>query len=245
MSDIEYKECYVAFLDILGFKDLIKTEAFDKILGIFRALSDDGFKTAFFRAADKKDDMYGKYNDTLMAVNVHVMSDSIVVSAPCDSPYALETLIDVCMFLQIKLFDLDEPVLMRGAVAKGEYYCNDSVVFGRGMVDAYLYQENYSVYPRIILSNDLVREIKYEEHKGKLFMDDEDKYWYIDCMKEYLGNHNESDEECRKFRSLIDKYLNGYADIRIRQKYMWLDEEYDRVVHNVLKGKIGIIVEDN
>lgn len=31
-----YKKCYVAFLDILGFKEMINTSAFDRILGIFQ-----------------------------------------------------------------------------------------------------------------------------------------------------------------------------------------------------------------
>ena len=31
MSEAKYQDCYVAFLDILGFKELLKDDDFDKI----------------------------------------------------------------------------------------------------------------------------------------------------------------------------------------------------------------------
>lgn len=232
----DYKECYIAFLDILGFKELINTQTFEKILEIFRAVSgeevtsDYGYKLAFYKATDCEDDENAQYNDALLRTNVYAMSDSIVVSVPC-SPFSLEALVDVCLFLQIRLYDLDKPIFLRGAVAKGMFYSNKFVAFGKGMVDAYLYQENYSIYPRTILSQNLVNEISSDGYKGtKVVQDQHDGYWYIDYMNEYLGGHDKTDSECQKFRKLIDEYVNGYYDARIREKYFWLDREYKRVV---------------
>ena len=233
----KYQECYVAFLDILGFKDLINTQNFEKILEIFKAVSGDsvtseyGFKLAFCKATDDEPDENGQYNNTLLKANVYAMSDSIVVSVPCASPYSLEVLIDVCLFLQVRLYEFDGPVLLRGAVAKGMYFCDKSVAFGKGMVDAYLYQENYSIYPRIILSQNLIDELSFVGYKGiKVVQDQRDSYWYIDCMSDYLSESKEDDAKCQKFRQMINEYINGYYSAQIREKYFWLDREYKRIV---------------
>lgn len=45
----------------------------------------------------------------------------------------------------------------RGAVAKGDFYCSAQVTFGEGLIDAYLAQENMSIYPRIIISDEVLK----------------------------------------------------------------------------------------
>ena len=252
---MDYKESYVAFLDILGFKDLIQTEDFNKVLEVFKSIKgSDDFEMALHREVDEKDNSseaqeYMSYNTALSKVKIYAMSDSIVVSSEADRPYALDALIDAIILIQNKLYALDKPVLLRGAVAKDDYYCEGSVAFGKGMVDAYLYQEYYSKYPRVIVSKDLAQEITDRgyisqsdwgdigENAGKLFLDDDD-YYHIDSLKEYLGGKDKEDPECRKFRELIDKYLGGYYAEGIREKYKWLDYDYMRVVENTVKGNL-------
>ncbi len=169
------------------------------------------------------------------------------MSSEADKDYALDVLVDAIIMLQNRLYELDKPVLLRGAVAKGDYYCENNVAFGKGMVDAYLYQEHYSRYPRIIVSKDLAQEVTDKTYIsnndwgnvgkdiGKLFFD-EDGYYHVDTLKEYLGGKKHEDSECKKFRGLIDRYLNGYYDEGIREKYRWLNDDYIRVTENVVKA---------
>ena len=84
------------------------------------------------------------------------MSDSIVVSVPCESREALAVIIDICKEIQLMLYALDEPVFLRGAIAIGQFYLNQDVMFGQAMVDAYLAQEKYSIYPRIIIADSIL-----------------------------------------------------------------------------------------
>ena len=65
----------------------------------------------------------------------------------------------------------------RGAIAVGDYYCNNSIAFGKGMVDAYICQENYSIYPRIILSTDIVKKLFDSSYKDDKLCLDEDGYY--------------------------------------------------------------------
>lgn len=239
-----YKKSYVAFLDILGFKEMINTNAFDKIFNIFQLnICSDEYRKAFSKAFNEEDDNckdLKAYNEALQNVMIYTMSDSIVISTDAEKSMALEVIIDACLYVQTMLYTFDTPVLLRGAIAVGDYYCNNSIAFGKGMVDAYICQENYSIYPRIILSTDIVKRLSDSSYKDDKLHLDEDGYYYVDCMKEYLDGKSENSEECMKFQKVIRKYLDGYYDAKPRQKYRWLSDEYDRVVYKIQYGRIGI-----
>ena len=254
MTD-RYKECYVAFLDILGFKDIIETSGFDKVFEVFQTIADIGrFVLPLQKAVPRDGEITSEcreidYNKALKAVSIYTMSDSIVVASPAERSYSLDVLIDVIIFVQCLLYGLDDPILLRGAIAKGKYYVNGNVSFGKGMIDAYLYQERFSRYPRIIISRELVSEVtdksymkqqdwgEITERPGKL-VEDEDNYFYVDCLKEYLGGKNRDSEECMKFRKKISRYLDGYYDEGIREKYRWLENDFIRVVDNTVRTVI-------
>lgn len=241
---MEYKNSYIAFLDVLGFKDLIQTEDFNRVLDIFKHIAaPEDLETALHKAVDDNDESdegkrFKAYNTALHRLQIYAMSDSIVVSSEAEKDYALDALIDAVILLQNELYCLEKPVLLRGAIAKGEYYCNENIAFGSGMVDAYLYQEHYSRYPRVIISKDLAQEItdksyissndwsEIAEDPGKLFLDDDD-YYHVDALKEYLGGKNHEDPECRKFKTLIDKYLNAFIDTHPHYLNMDINEIFD------------------
>ena len=239
-----YKKSYVAFLDILGFKEMINTSAFDKIFNIFQLnICSDEYKKAFSKAFNENDDNcedLKAYNEALQNAMIYTMSDSLVISTDSEKPMALEVIIDACLYVQTMLYTFDTPILLRGAIAVGDYYCNNSIAFGKGMVDAYICQENYSIYPRIILSTDIVKKLSDSSYKEDKLCLDDDGYYYIDCVKEYLDGKSESSEECVKFQKIIRKYLDGYYDTKLREKYRWLSDEYDRVVYKIQYGRIGI-----
>ncbi len=199
-----YKKSYVAFLDILGFKEMINTSAFDKIFNIFQLnICSDEYKKAFSKAFNENDDNcedLKAYNEALQNAMIYTMSDSIVISTDSEKPMALEVIIDACLYVQTMLYTFDTPILLRGAIAVGDYYCNNSIAFGKGMVDAYICQENYSIYPRIILSTDIVKKLSDSSYKEDKLCLDDDGYYHIDCVKEYLDGKSESSEgRCRIF----------------------------------------------
>lgn len=162
-----YEKCIVAFLDILGFKQIIDHAEFENILGIFQTIiTDSEAEMALHHAVDETDEgldeetkayngALRRYNESLNVAQIHVMSDSIVVSTPDSYPESLAVVVDICNVIQQKLFGMNSPALLRGAVAIGDFFSNGNILFGKGLVDAYLAQERYAVYPRVILSNEL------------------------------------------------------------------------------------------
>ncbi len=129
-----------------------------------------------------------------------------------------------------KLFKLKKPVLLRGAIAVGEIYLNAEIIFGKGLVKAYYAEEEYAVYPRIIISNEVTMGRKMTI-KGMELPKDSDGYYRIDCIERYLNVYNaqkwediEKTDKYDKIRRIIDINLNEYCDNHIRQKYLWMEK---------------------
>lgn len=229
-----YQKCIIAFLDILGFKNIINTKAFDEIKNIFLSIiPQEELMIALGRVADYKDENLLRYNATLRETRVHVMSDSIVIAAPVGAPEALTVVIDVCNVIQEQLYSLDTPIFLRGAIAEGDFYLDKHLIFGKGLVDAYIAQENYAIYPRIILSDNLVagREISVDGQES--LPKDDDGYYYINTLERYIDCESlqelAANQQYQKMKACIDAELSGYADKRVREKYLWLRKELGRI----------------
>lgn len=242
----EYKKYLVAFLDILGFKNLVNQESFDTIREIFkRIFTEKEAGILGSRACNDEDEELIRYNESLSEARIHIMSDSIVIAAPDSNPEALAVIIDLCGYIQENLLELDNPVFVRGAIAYGDFYIDDSLLFGKALVDAYMAQEYYAIYPRIILSDEICegRVILVEDKKYKLPVDT-DGHRYIDTLERYFGEHKESSVDNNemywskfdKIKNYVDKQLSTYSDKRVREKYIWLRDELERIRDKVFFG---------
>lgn len=245
-----YRPHFIAFLDILGFKELVKSHGFNEIRDVFSHIGIDekNISLSMSRAADEEDDLLKNYNCALKLCKIRIMSDSIVVAAPSRYVESLAVVLDVCNNIQENLYECNEPVFLRGAVAEGEVYFSDEVMFGQGLIDAYLAQENISVYPRIIVSEEVLA-------KGKASVDefgaygygglsvDSDGYHYINTMGNWLllANCGISIRDTYKYKKLkryIEKTLSGYPDNRVREKYLWLQAELERAADTSEKTRV-------
>ena len=145
----EYTDSYIAFLDILGFKNLVTKNTCDQIARLFQnirnPLSEMGLGTSI--------------EIDLSEVKMKVMSDSICFHIATDKKYALLSIVAVCQAFQGELLGLVCPVILRGAVVHGDIYQDGDITFGSGLVDAYSLEENEARYPRIIIKHDILDEV--------------------------------------------------------------------------------------
>lgn len=249
----EYKKYLVAFLDILGFKNLVNQESFDSVRKIFKSIFTD--KEAGIlgsRACNDEDEELIRYNESLAETRIHIMSDSIVIATPDNNPEALAVIIDLCGYIQESLLGLENPVFVRGAIAYGDFYIDDSLLFGKALVDAYMAQEYYAIYPRIILSDEICegRVISVEDKNYKLPVD-KDGYRYIDTLERYFGEYDKEakdDNEMywsnfNRIKMYVDKQLSTYTDKRVREKYIWLRGELERIRKKVFWNEGKLIIQ--
>lgn len=245
-----YTPSFIAFLDILGFKDFVSHHGFKQIKDIFDHIEFDekSIATAMSRAADEDDETLTRYNKSLNRCNLRIMSDSIIVAAPSNYKESLAVVLDICNNLQESLYECDEPIFLRGAVAEGDFYKSDRVMFGQGLIDAYLAQENVSVYPRIIISDEVLEKgIPSVDDLGaygyESFPKDKDGYHYINTLGNWLllancGIPIRKGEKYQKMNVYISKMLSGYHDIRVREKYLWLADELERVAETAEEARV-------
>lgn len=232
-----YKTSIIAFLDILGFKQLINKKEFNEIREIFSSIMSDEDAVIALQIASDGDKLLDSYNNILNITEIHILSDSIVIAAPADKPEALAVVIDICNCIQQQLYDLRVPVFLRGAISKGDFYSEGNMIFGKGLVDAYLAQENYAIYPRIILSEEIVDGMIVSVHDEKELLKDEDGYYYIDTLKSYFNclSYKEllRSEKYKRLLKYVEKQLKGYNDKRIREKYLWLRAELRNILEKL------------
>ena len=218
MDKAEYTECYIAFLDMLGFKKL-------KIAEIFAQFSNKKpLKTAYL----------GNRNiiseDTADALKMKVMSDSICFYIDVNVTNALLWLIMSCMEFQYELYQNEMPIFLRGAIVRGNLYVEKDTMFGPGLTTAYLMEENNTKYPRIILTKELLEIIvrNYEKSdidyvsilKSMVFRDD-DAFYAVDNAKLLMsGDRTIREKVKRRIKYMLDTTI----DNSIREKYLYLEK---------------------
>lgn len=225
---VEYKECYVAFIDILGFKNLIDDSECEDIYNIFQSILDFEPHPLISNAS-----VYKHIHHT-------IMSDSIVVYIEAAITDGFISLADVCSQIQMRLSRNHPPIFVRGGIAKGSLYHQNNILFGTGLTKAYILESTAAIYPRIIFSNE-VRENALENTKNFYMFDydssyykkDNDEWYYINflntfnSLKTWRPRSVEESIEMNNmyFDSLlshVNEVLGKETDNSIRRKYLWL-----------------------
>lgn len=214
----EYSNCYIAFIDILGFKKKVETMPCSEIYEIY--------------AKKIKKPLSGVYLGSELCfdmsnIKMKVMSDSICFFVDSSKTNALIGLIMTCQSFQKQLLQLQEPVLTRGAIIKGDIFEESDIIYGPGFVRAYLMEENNAKYPRIIMTKETVDSAEVNtanNMKGILsqsIFSDFDAFYVIDYW-ELLEGLDTENVYCPRLLSHINSILDTTTDNSIREKYLYM-----------------------
>lgn len=217
-------ECYVAFLDILGFKKIINEESDlpEQAFHIIRSTRDK------LEAESNTADLDDEWAEMLENMLIRIMSDSIIIAIQQQYRDSLAFVIYAAGELQRELFK--KGILIRGGISCGELYWDDEIVYGRGLVQAYEL-ENCACFPRIIISGNTIRNyLKKERTHGVIYPTD---FLFRDSDAWFFCRSFLNERTCDIF-SWVNSMLEK-EDITgsIREKYVWLQnwlkksEEYD------------------
>ena len=236
---MEYTEQVICYLDILGFKNLIKTSSPNKINEILEIPKL----------------IVGKYKETIYHTQRHItfFSDTIVISF--DKTARHQVYDTLTLIQEIIIEFIMKGVLCRGAVTIGKLIHNKNEIFGQGLIDAYQ-QEEGEPYPRILVDKqvlDLSEQYPLEKMLGKgekqfvesLLQKDTDGKIFIDYLQsDFIDNYKNriiNTAHYNKVYNLIKENINS-DNQRIKIKYEWLKEKYNYAVDN-LKGKDNYLHE--
>lgn len=216
-KEISYRNYYIAFLDILGFSNIVKTQDANYIHKIF-----SNIKMAK-RLVPK--DRGGPIKEK---TKFYFFSDSIVVAIPSDEENAFESISSNCLLIQHILWSYGPPVWVRGAIVKGPLYCGETEIFGPALIEAYKLEENLAKYPRIIMTKDTYENgvLESTNHKEISYItptDDGLKMINTLPYPKFLSGGE-------KLRLQIENTLNFETDPRVREKYIWLRNYFNKFI---------------
>lgn len=156
---------FVAFLDILGFKDSVMRNTHDDI---YSKLTSINKLKKTIEKSNYNENLVEYYNDS--EVYIVNFSDSIVVFSKNNSVFNFEHFLVTVRFLFGKCIDKGIPI--KGGIAYGEVSVNKSeqIYFGQPIIDAYLLEEDVnhfgiafhnSVDNYIVINKEEIDELKY------------------------------------------------------------------------------------
>ena len=143
---------YVAFLDILGFKEKLKAMKHDEARQFIGHISSTAY--AVWRDMDPKH------------LNGYIVSDSFIIYSADTSQISLDELVQAIDTICKKEFSANS-ILIRGAIAKGEFdklqaremsTLGKGLIVGQAYVDAYLLEGTVKT-TGIVLSEDVYKDL--------------------------------------------------------------------------------------
>lgn len=235
-----FEERFIAFVDILGFKEIVKKAAKDvtyqdKVSGILNYI-----------AKIRTDNYYGEWAKYGVCNDVAVFSDSIVISYPCNRRdgdglfYLLIDLVHLCLILT------RNGIFVRGGITVGSVTHDQNISWGPAFVEAYEMEDKNAIYPRIIIDKKAIdrgKELysqRYPYDKNgddldKLIELDEDGAYYLDYLSQW-EEFDESDEYIvwlDYIRVNIEENLKNASCPRIKMKYVWYAHYYNKTVNKL------------
>jgi hypothetical protein len=153
----KYKERYCAFVDILGFRQLIDRLDRDEIkFQLVRNL----LQTIHAPAQNR---LYLFEQSDFRAQSI---SDAIALSAK-PKIEGLWQLLHSLETLSLEL--LEQGYFVRGAVVRGRLYHDEQIVFGSALVRAYELESAIAKFPRIMVTSDVGRDVSLFQRFGGIW----------------------------------------------------------------------------
>lgn len=160
------KPCFVAFLDILGFRRRVHDSQSDP--GIRKTLIRLLKITGAMREATDKE-VSDPSGERRIAVRSRFFSDSLAFFLP-ESPHSAPHLLFVIRYVQDEFWKLG--FCLRGSVVLGEMHWatpDDHITLGAGLIDAYFRESKLAIFPRIVITKELRAYIEHHCIHAKPF----------------------------------------------------------------------------
>lgn len=201
-SNIDLEYSIVAFVDILGFSEMVKSDCENKSGSL-----------KFFEILKKIN------NDTkdINECKVTQFSDSVIFSLPL-SVQNFQKIIKILAEYQKEL--LYNSIICRGAVSYGKHFEEKEFMFSQALIEAYQLECKEAIYPRVILSPNLLEYFKPNLVKVDSILMEKDGYFFIDYL--------EGGEKNRIYNilNLFNKNIEQYS-LSVKEKYFWVFDYWE------------------
>lgn len=267
-----YENRVVAFIDILGFKQLVmesekdssKFKALDRALSHLKRMENTDKWGLNLMEIEEDAQRHGLEKfDIRKSIRVTCFSDSIVVSAKANEVninHVVSSLVGHLSYIGAEL--MSNGILIRGGMSVGNLtHTKENKIIGRAMIEAYELESKCANYPRIILSDKLLKMMNfpYRSKKERFPHNQYIKrfsdgcvgfhqmiyYEVIQSLRDLpIDKFNEDLKKCKK--TIIKGLDSGFSNPRVHSKYKWLKNEYKNLIifEDKIKEEIKELNED-
>lgn len=230
-----YEKRIVAFVDFLGFKNIVfETVANEeKLNNLIHVLE---YSRKHFEPMKFEHPLPPDYP------KVTHFSDSIVFSFPHTSESGVFGAINELHLFLIEL--TGKGYVCRGGIAMGDMIHDGNMAFGPAFVSAYELESQKAIFPRIIISKDVLENAAHyhaEHHDPEMelgFIDDliscdSDNEYYIDYFGKAINNLDDQEYDTIAYTDCLRNIIaNGLLSTNenVLEKYRWMAAKYDEIV---------------
>ena len=210
-------EYLVAYIDILGATNKIKSDAYYEFLSNANRLFTDTIGDCFIK------------NEL---IEYRVFSDNILFAIKKDVLLnnLYEDLFNKFLFFVAHYLDnalYSYGLLCRGAITMGDLCMSKKgIVLGKALVRAYEMENKIAIYPRVIVDNDILHNFNdyslLKLCKDRLYMVD-----YFSIMDK--SSHIKGQKIIKLYRLLAE----CWDDLKVRNKIIWLMNQYEKSFDNI------------
>jgi len=231
---IDFKESFVAFIDILGFKKKVETiktkDDFDKIAELMLAI-----KETAIRFSQENENLFSR-------IEIVAVSDSLIITIPYTDVAACFKTIEFMRYFQYSLLVTSFKTILRGYLHKGLVYNKDGIIFGPGYITAYEQERKIGGAPRIVVSPEIIKLADNAVKRAKSnrisiferLKKDTDEHYYIDYLLPYgdvvEARYTKSDQlkDLSSVPKFIDDNIKKFQEEpNVQKKYIWLKEYFE------------------
>lgn len=162
IDSLSENDYYILYFDILGYKVQLKQYGEEHFLKVICAIMDT-IKTVYEDSEKGRNFGY------------HIFSDNIIVFSKKENNseanvYKLLDFIKDAFIIQRNLMG-QYRILLRGSITEGKLYYGGNFIYGTGLIDSYLMEDNKAINPRIIIDKNLICKLNSVITDTSIFKD--------------------------------------------------------------------------
>ena len=232
----QLKECFVAYVDILGYRYFFENfpERVDSLL--------ENITNAYQSIVRGLDYINGLHFSE-EKIKLHCFSDNLLLYCEVSDQNSFERTQSLLLLIESvkeiqRILIFNYGLFVRGAITKGSFAANEMFVFGKALIEAVVKEETVAKNPRVIISHEVIDDIKSD-----IVCDDIAAQRVNDELAEVyaLFKSDSNDELARRCLVACKTFDKIIAEIP------HLDDDYREPVHDLQKrfDTLAMQISDN
>lgn len=224
----------IAYLDILGAKDMICNDNNFDFLNHLNMFMEDAIEESGGGIFPKEEEIY-----------IKIFSDNILLAIELkENDEQRENKITILLNTVANIYNeiLRYGYLIRGAIVEGKFFHNDIIVYGKSLVEAVQLEENVAKYPRILVKTEVntPNNLYYlmKDNDGEVFLNVfhlcnifDDVAFKINLL-ELLKKHKNNEKIKEKIMWMINYFNSWFTkyEYRIMNQQKITEEEIQEAI---------------